>query len=669
VRVERGSGSKDLDSTYTYDNEGRNTGVQYPPTWNSGTSSWDNGPNRTITYDDMGRLSKLTNATTSTDIVSATTYNAMGQLLTMTGVGSAPSEARVYNSLGQMKELTMGSLHMEYNYPGSSSSPVNNGKINSEANVVSGETVTYTYDYLNRLATATSSDTPGWGQSFAYDGFGNLSTVSNIKGTVPTLSVTYDDETNRRTSDCADANGNLNAASACYGTVYSYDIANRIVGYGSYHYSYAPGNKRVWRGNSSISLDELTYYSAGGAKLVTYDLGTYYSALTATASGNYYEYFGGKLLKNSGGWVNQDRLGSIGKFFPYGQERPSATSDGTEKFATYFRDSETGLDYAQNRYHDPGEGRFMTPDPFDGSISLGNPGSWNRYTYVGGDPINRGDPSGLCDVIIGGITQSDNADFGNLAGKNTAIQAYPYAGGNPIGGIIDVAMLSPDDIEAQVAFQAIMAAAADPGAINIVAYSGGAGAFTIAYGMLTSEIQSRISSVTYLSPGANGPFDGWLPGTQPDTLGGLHFPTAIVKGAWILSNLTEMNTLEGYHSPIQTNCGHTDTACLLGAASTFLKNNKGNPCSSPAVYSRSKNSVKVTPGFGPHWNPQVGGTGGGSMGLTVYDYWAWQNNMYASAYFEWSSWMAPYWAMAGHGSFNYETAYRIFNPELAYPTQ
>jgi hypothetical protein len=57
------------------------------------------------------------------------------------------------------------------------------------------------------------------------------------------------------------------------------------------------------------------------------------------------------------------------------------------------------------------------------------------------------------------------------------------------------------------------------------------------------------------------------------------------------------------------------------------------------------------------------------MGLTVYDYWAWQNNMYASAYFEWSSWMAPYWAMAGHGSFNYETAYRIFNPELAYPTQ
>jgi len=41
----------------------------------------------------------------------------------------------------------------------------------------------------------------------------------------------------------------------------------------------------------------------------------------------------------------------VGTYFPYGQERPSATTDGKEKFATYFRDSETGLDYANNRHH------------------------------------------------------------------------------------------------------------------------------------------------------------------------------------------------------------------------------------------------------------------------------------------------------------------------------
>jgi len=83
----------------------------------------------------------------------------------------------------------------------------------------------------------------------------------------------------------------------------------------------------------------------------------------------------------------------VGKYFPYGQERPSATTDGKEKFATYFRDSETGLDYANQRYHQPGMGRFMTPDPL-GAASSKNPSSWNQYAYTGGDPVNRVDPSG-----------------------------------------------------------------------------------------------------------------------------------------------------------------------------------------------------------------------------------------------------------------------------------
>jgi RHS repeat-associated protein len=87
----------------------------------------------------------------------------------------------------------------------------------------------------------------------------------------------------------------------------------------------------------------------------------------------------------------------VGKYFPYGQERPSATQDGKEKFATYFRDAETGLDYANNRYHQPGMGRFMTPDPYMASGGPSDPGSWNRYAYTRGDPVNRVDPGGLED--------------------------------------------------------------------------------------------------------------------------------------------------------------------------------------------------------------------------------------------------------------------------------
>ncbi len=52
------------------------------------------------------------------------------------------------------------------------------------------------------------------------------------------------------------------------------------------------------------------------------------------------QWFGGRLLKP------QDRLSSIGKYFPYGEDRytptPANPANGTEKFATYTRDTETG---------------------------------------------------------------------------------------------------------------------------------------------------------------------------------------------------------------------------------------------------------------------------------------------------------------------------------------
>jgi len=104
------------------------------------------------------------------------------------------------------------------------------------------------------------------------------------------------------------------------------------------------------------------------------------------------------MVKNASAWVYGDRLGSIGKYYPYGQERPSATQNGTEKFTGYLRDAESGNDYAVNRYMQPGMGRFLTADRWRTGApnALTLPDNWNRYLYVGGDPVNRTDPSGLC---------------------------------------------------------------------------------------------------------------------------------------------------------------------------------------------------------------------------------------------------------------------------------
>jgi len=40
-------------------------------------------------------------------------------------------------------------------------------------------------------------------------------------------------------------------------------------------------------------------------------------------------------------------------------------------------------------------GRWMSPDPYGGSMDLGNPQSLNRYSYVGNSPLVMTDPSSL----------------------------------------------------------------------------------------------------------------------------------------------------------------------------------------------------------------------------------------------------------------------------------
>jgi RHS repeat-associated protein len=81
---------------------------------------------------------------------------------------------------------------------------------------------------------------------------------------------------------------------------------------------------------------------------------------------------------------------------PFGDEITSTTND-REKFATYTRDSYTGLDYADQRFYASTYGRFNTPDRSWDSAGADNPGSWNRYNYASGDPVNRNDPTGLDD--------------------------------------------------------------------------------------------------------------------------------------------------------------------------------------------------------------------------------------------------------------------------------
>lgn len=55
---------------------------------------------------------------------------------------------------------------------------------------------------------------------------------------------------------------------------------------------------------------------------------------------------------------------------------------------------ENGLIFLRARYYNPSIGRFMSRDPLLNS-GLGITG-WNRFAYVGDNPVKFTDPSGLC---------------------------------------------------------------------------------------------------------------------------------------------------------------------------------------------------------------------------------------------------------------------------------
>ena len=51
-------------------------------------------------------------------------------------------------------------------------------------------------------------------------------------------------------------------------------------------------------------------------------------------------------------------------FYPYGEEKRTATANDRVKFGTYGRDGNTGLDYAENRYYSTVRwGGFCGPTP------------------------------------------------------------------------------------------------------------------------------------------------------------------------------------------------------------------------------------------------------------------------------------------------------------------
>jgi RHS repeat-associated protein len=386
------TGTLNMDATYDYDNEGKMISVNYPTTYMNSVAVA--GPTYTYSFDQMHRPISLTDQNGNA-VVSGVNYGPANELKNITCFGV--NESRIYNSMLQMTRLTAGQVDISYTFP---SATTNNGKIGSQTDNISGETVTYQYDALNRLSVASGS---GWNQNFGYDGFGNLVSKSGLNS--PALSVAIDATTNRVVGQLYDYNGNQLTASTVSGYL-GYDAENRLLAAPGVLYAYDVQNKRIWKGtfdtNQNLTGQELYFYGVDGQKLATYALGASYSlyhpTTVAIAPAGYLSStslsvsFGGKRVAVGGVAFVPDRLGSKGKYFPYGEERNSPPlANDQVKFAGYVRDSSTGLDYAEDdkSYYTAALGRFLTPLTVQTRGNSSDPGSWNLYRYEGSDPINE----------------------------------------------------------------------------------------------------------------------------------------------------------------------------------------------------------------------------------------------------------------------------------------
>ena len=363
-----------LENDYDYDGEGRVNSMDSPsPTTTVPTS-------HIRFYQDRDALARpvdvyVGSASVPQYLITGATYNAAGQLLQMTAPGY--TETRQYNTNLQLTRITAGNgtpaMDLSYNYPAAN----NNGRIQSMVDNVSGEQVTYAYDQLNRLIQSSSTGTGV--MNYAYDGFGNLTQMG-------ATAMTVDPLTNRMTSAgyLYDVNGNVTQTPDAQ--KYGYDVANRLTSRGAI---YDPQNRRVWDGLY------LYLYSVSGQFVGKYQP-VWRISLFSYATGYPNTYFNGRLVLEAGVPVMTDRLGSVrvsgevSNYLPYGTET-TATSNQRTKFGTYTRDTAT-VDYADQRYYFNTNGRFLTPDPSRG-VDPADPGSWNKYAYVGGDPVNFNDPA------------------------------------------------------------------------------------------------------------------------------------------------------------------------------------------------------------------------------------------------------------------------------------
>jgi RHS repeat-associated protein len=368
---------------YTYDANGRRTKISFGSTTKA-----------TYSYDTLNRLTGIKD---SSNLTTSYAYDAAGKLTSRTLPNSVLT-TYTYDGLDRLtrlKDARNNTVIADNNYTYNTGGAITQNIDQSGAHA-------YGYDALDRLMSATYTGTPA--ESYAYDSVGNRTNSQR--------SATYSYQPfNRLTGTSTagylyDNNGNMTTKTEGASTThFAWDFENRLTQVvtptaGSVSYKYDALGRRVQSAPSTGVSTNFTYdgddvaQDKTSANVITeYLNGPGIDNKIRQKTGNTLYYFAQDHLGSTTALTNSN--GALVERETYDAYGNSAGSARTRYgFTGRERDSVTGLMYYRARWYDAQVGRFISEDP------IGLAGGINSFAYVGNDPQNGTDPTGLYDIDV-----------------------------------------------------------------------------------------------------------------------------------------------------------------------------------------------------------------------------------------------------------------------------